>query len=210
MSTPMTGAEEWAVIWYGLGGRPGSTGLHRQLCAAYAEPERAYHSLAHVEHCLQGLATHRDLAIRPCEAAVALWFHDAVYDPRASDNEARSARWAAEALRAHDITEDAVGRVCDMVLATRHHGDPVEGDAALVVDLDLAILGQPPDVFDRYDAQIRSEYAWVEEDAYRTARAAALRSFLTRDVLYRCASIRERFDAPARANLRRAIARLAA
>ena len=209
MSEPITGAEEWAITWYGLGGRPGSLELHRQLCAAYAEAQRTYHTLEHVEHCLAGLASHRGLATRPCEVAVALWFHDAVYDPRASDNEACSARWAEEALRAHEVAPDGVCRIRDMILATAHHGAAVEGDAALVVDLDLAILGQPPPVFDRYDAQIRIEFAWVDEVAYRTARAGALRSFLLRDTIYRCDPIRDRYETQARANLRRAIARLA-
>jgi predicted metal-dependent HD superfamily phosphohydrolase len=206
--TDRTSREAWEAVWYGLGGRPGSPELHRDLCDAYADPQRAYHTLDHVAHCLDGLAQHAALAERPCEVAVALWFHDAVYDPRATDNEARSAAWAVAALREHDVRDDAVARVRAMILATRDHGGDLDGDTALLVDLDLAILGQSPDVFDRYDAAIRVEYAWVAEPAYRTARTRVLRAFLDRRAIYRCAPLYARFEAPARANLARAIGRL--
>jgi predicted metal-dependent HD superfamily phosphohydrolase len=208
MTMLCTTFERWTEVWYGLGGWPGSPELHRQLRAAYAEPHRAYHTLVHVEHCLGGLDSLHGLATRPSEVAIALWFHDAIYDPRASDNEARSAAWAVSAVRLHSVDETGAGRVAEMILATRHDAGLVDGDAAVVVDLDLAILGQAPEIFERYDAQIRAEYAWVPEATFRRSRAEVLSSFLTRDAIYRCPAMRDRFEQQARHNLERAILRL--
>jgi predicted metal-dependent HD superfamily phosphohydrolase len=50
--------------------------------------------------------------------------------------------------------------VRDLILATRHDVSPPGGDAALLVDVDLAILGSPAERFDEYERQVRQEYSW--------------------------------------------------
>jgi predicted metal-dependent HD superfamily phosphohydrolase len=64
--------------------------LYADLVAAYSEPQRAYHDLAHVAHLLAELD-----AVRLADPAVewASWYHDAVYRPAAHDNEARGLPW---------------------------------------------------------------------------------------------------------------------
>lgn len=181
--------------------------LFDELAAAYAEPHRHYHGPRHLAECLAHLDRVRGLARAADEVAVALWFHDAVYDPRAGDNEERSAAWAAAALGAAGAPAGTVGRVVDMVLATRHHlGD--DPDATLLLDIDLGILGAPPDAFARYDRAIRAEYHWLPEPEWRTGRARVLATFLERPVLYRTAHFRDRLETRARQNLAAAIAQL--
>jgi predicted metal-dependent HD superfamily phosphohydrolase len=179
------------------------------LAAAYSEPHRHYHTLAHIDACLAALDAYRTLAVRPAEIAVALWFHDVVYDTHRDDNEAMSAAWAARCLRKHRVAAGAVARIERMILATRHTTSEVTGDTALLVDIDLGILGQPARVFDRYDAGIRREYAWVAEDAYRTGRRRVLESFLGRARIYTTDTLHEALDHTARGNLERALGRLA-
>jgi predicted metal-dependent HD superfamily phosphohydrolase len=141
---------------------------------------------------------------------VALWFHDAVYDTQRSDNEERSAVWAREYLTARAVAHDAIDRIEAMILATRHTEHTAPGDTALMVDIDLGILGQPVRVFDRYDAAIRREYAWVSDEAYRAGRRAVLASFLARTHIYCTDFFHARLETTARANLARALDRLGA
>jgi predicted metal-dependent HD superfamily phosphohydrolase len=99
-------------------------------------------------------------------------------------------------------------RVRQLILATRHDAAPVSPDAALVVDVDLAILGAPADRFDEYEQQVRQEYAWVPGFLFRRKRRQILEAFLARPYLFHTPSFRTSYEDQARANLERAIERL--
>lgn len=139
------------------------------------------------------------------EVALALWCHDAVYDPRAHDNEEKSAALALAAAAGLGLASDLGARVAALVLATRHDATPATAPAQLMADLDLAILGADAAAFAAYDAAIRAEYACVADAAFRAGRAAVLRAFLARPAIYATAWGRQRWEASARANLTRAI-----
>jgi len=192
-----------------LGGGPGEDAFDA-LRAAYAGPGRHYHTAHHVNACLRLLAAYRHLAERPDEVGIALCFHDAVYDTRRSDNEARSAEWATRWLAARGAPAAVTERVRRLVLATRHDARPIGTDEALLVDLDLSVLGRSARTFARYDAGIRREYAWVPVAEYARRRTEVLRGFLARDRIFATAPLFDRFEARARQNLRAAMARLAA
>jgi predicted metal-dependent HD superfamily phosphohydrolase len=195
-------------LWHRLGGRGDSSVPFAELLEAYCQPHRAYHNAAHLEDCFRQFDRAQDQADRPDEVEAALWFHDAVYDPHASDNEERSATWAAQALQGAGVNPDAVSRVAAMVVATKHDREPDTPDGGLLLDVDLSILGREPEVFAAYDRGIREEYSWVPEEHYRTGRAAILEGFLRRPAIYRTEFFRVRFEARARLNLERSIARL--
>ena len=193
--------------------RLGATGdtyaLAEALLSAWSAPERGYHDLRHLEDCLAQLDTadEPDPATRDVVEA-ALWFHDAVYDPRASDNEERSAAWALEALPGTGIPRDVGGQVARLVRLTRGHAPVPDRAGQLMCDIDLSILGRPVEMFDSYDRGVRAEYAWVPETIFRAHRAQVLEDFLRRDPLFQTPAFRQRFEATARTNLRRALARL--
>lgn len=181
--------------------------MFEQLVPLYSTPERAYHNLAHIQACLTEFEAVKSLASDPIALQAAIWFHDVIYDPQAHDNEERSADFAAEQLRSLGLDEAQIEQVKNLILATKHDR-PVRGDAALLVDIDLSILGKPAEEFDRYDAAIRQEYSWVAEDAYRTGRTQVLQKFLDRPSIYQTEHFFSRYEAQARANLQRAIAKL--
>ncbi|WP_427911567.1 HD domain-containing protein [Ramlibacter sp. MMS24-I3-19] len=89
--------DAWRATWRELGADMVNGGLMNQLVAAYSERHRHYHTLQHLRECLAHADAVRTLAKRPAEIELALWFHDAVYDPRSTDNEQRSARWTTRA-----------------------------------------------------------------------------------------------------------------
>lgn len=207
---PALASERFTRAWRALGARGDGREAFDALRAAYDEPHRAYHTGAHVAACL-GLLDDpavRALAARPDEVEMALWFHDAVYDTRAFDNEERSAALAEEHLVRAGVAGEVALRVASHVRATKDHV-ATSPDAQLVLDIDLSILGEDPAVFARFEQDIRREYAWVDEAAYVAGRAAVLRRFAERTAIYGTPLLRARYEARARENLAASLAKLA-
>ncbi len=195
----------WRQAWQLLGLSGDGAALRDALIARYAEPHRAYHSLQHLGECLALSQRVLGGAEHPGEILAALWFHDALYDIGRHDNEDRSAQWAQEALQAAGAGPGVARRVAGLVLATRHAASPEPGDAQRVVDVDLAILGAPPQRFAEYERQIRQEYAAVPDAAFRQRRREVLAGFLARPAIYATPELHEALEAQARANLRQAL-----
>ena len=198
----------WTRLWNRLGAQADGLPIFSHLAAAYAEPARAYHTAEHIRDCLVQFDLSQHTAQRPDEVEAAIWFHDAVYLPGASDNEDQSARLAQTTLEQAGAPQETAHRIGALVLATQHLAIPSEPDTALLCDIDLSILGRTVEVFDEFERQIRQEYAWVPEPVYRGARAEILAGFLRRRSIFQTDFFRQRYEAPARANLERAISRL--
>jgi predicted metal-dependent HD superfamily phosphohydrolase len=188
------------------------------LIRRWHEPHRRYHDATHLAEVLTAVdalcsasgVNGSDHAV----AALAGWFHDAVYevDPAAA-NEAESASLAARQLGRLGIDPDVTARVVAVVLDTASHDLTAQAssDPARVVvhDADLWVLSAPVARFDEYCAQVREEYAHVPVALYSTARAEVLRPFLVRDHVYRTAHARAEWEPSARENLARELTRLA-
>jgi len=183
------------------------TGRSREsVLARYREPWRHYHTLDHLTACLAWFEQTWRLADHPAEVEAALWFHDAVYDPRRSDNEERSAELADAILREGSAAIDVAARVARLVLATKRVTDPADADETLLTDIDLAILGAAPDRYVEYEHRVRAEYAFVPEDAFWQARSLLLHGLLARRTLYGTRFFFDRLEGPARENMARSLA----
>lgn len=198
----------WQRAWAALGASGDGTALLQRLLDAWSDPQRSYHTLQHLTECIAQLEPQLPLAEHPGEVEFALWFHDAVYDVQARDNELRSARWAADEMLAAGLAQPAVDRVHRLIMATDHNELPESPDEKLLVDVDLAILGAPPGRFAEYEAQVREEFAWVPGWVFRRKRRELLTGFLARPSIYHTEVFRQMLEAPARENLRQSIARL--
>lgn len=198
----------WRQAWQDAGVAQADEGLRRAVIACWSEPHRRYHTLQHLRECLAQFGETRELAARPGEIELGLWFHDAFYEPQRDDNELRSADWAHSCMLKAGAGIEAADRVHALIMQTRHQAAPQEADAQLLVDIDLAILGALPQRFDESDLQVRAEYAHVADAAYRDGRRAILQGFLARTRLYSTDHFHARFEERARENLRRALARL--
>src|ERR1043166_7920800 len=155
-----------------------------ELFSRYSESHRAYHNLAHIKAMLAELKSVRDLATKPNAIEFAIWYHDAIYDTRGNDNEEQSATLALNVASQAGLTEDFRKSVEHLILATKHTANPVDADARLLVDIDLAILGQSEERFDKYEREIREEYGWVSEKDFIAGRSAVLKSFIDRATIY--------------------------
>jgi predicted metal-dependent HD superfamily phosphohydrolase len=198
---------QWLSCWQGLGIAEAQipAGLFEAICARYAEPHRHYHTLQHLDECLEHFTVLRELAEKPAEIELALWFHDAVYDPTRPDNEQLSADWAAESAKSAGLNDGSAERIYKLIMATRHDGQPESKDAEILLDCDLAILGATPERFAEYGRQIRAEYAFVPELIYKSKRAEILQQFLGRPAIFNTEIFRNRYEQQARTNLIHAI-----
>jgi len=175
-----------------------------QLCERFCEPHRRYHDLSHITALLMQAEHWHDHLHDAHVVHLAIWFHNAVYDPRQRDNEERSADLARCALLAMQVDESLIPSVTACIAATAGHRVTTTevADMPLFLDLDLAILGSDPADYLRYSAAIRAEYDWVDEENYRAVRSKVLQSFIDRPTLYFTAPLREAYEARARDNLR--------
>ena len=175
------------------------------LAAAYTAPDRFYHNLTHIEDCLGLLAGVDDLPARDRDILTeAIWWHDVVYDPKRSDNEELSAQQAEQHVAA-DIRDD-MGRL--IRLTRTHHVEPGDRLGAILISIDLSILGAEPSRYDAYAAAIRKEFAHVPDGDYRAGRSAVLRRFAAQPVLFPDPVFATRYDRAARENLDRELASL--
>ncbi len=190
-----------------------------ELEAAYATPPRAYHNFGHVQEVLHRFAevTAGPGWAQPAEVYLAVLYHDAIYEAGRKDNEARSADLAMAQI-ARWLPEQGVDtlRVAELINLTARHGqfspadfgdDGFSLDTRHFLDCDMAILGAESDAFDAYDAGIADEYrGHVPGFLFRLNRKRFLKGLLARERIYLSDWFHQRYDAAARANLRRAIA----
>ena len=202
------GVERWAAMWQALGAAKPPSGAFELLMQHWREPHRRYHTVEHLQECLSLFDEAADLAVKPGEVELAIWYHDAVYEIGVDSNELKSAYLAERAMTSAGCDRDAIGRVRSLILATRHHGQPETTDEALLLDIDLAILGSAPARFDRYDADIREEYHSIPWSKYVAGRRQVLKMFQDRPRLYFSGHFHDLLDQPARVNLSRALKRL--
>ena len=199
----------WVRAWKGIGARGEGEEVRSALVAAYPEPQRRYHTLQHLTECLEWFELVREIPKHASEVELALWFHDAIYDVKGSDNEMRSADWATVELVNAGAAPEVVGRVSALILATRHTAVPTDLDEQVLVDIDLAILGACEPRFAEYGQQIRNEYAFVPDGLFKQRRRALLLSFLDRPRIYSTSHFHELLEERARENLRRAVGKSA-
>ena len=176
------------------------------LLSAWSEPQRAYHTPQHLQECLAAFDAVREALQWPEAVELALIFHDAVYEPERHDNEQRSADWTGSALAALGASAALSERVMALVMATQSHqppaGDSSPEDTALLLDIDLSILGSAPARFAEYEQQIRREYHFVPEAQYQAARQRVMQGFAQRPGLFQSEHFTRRLAAAAARNLR--------
>ncbi|ENU29810.1 hypothetical protein F991_02297 [Acinetobacter sp. CIP-A165] len=175
-----------------------------KLIAAYSEKQRAYHTIQHLYECLVLLEATRSDLNDDHAVALALWFHDAVYDPQAKANELKSAVLFEQYL-AQDLPTETVQKIERWIVATQKHEPTEELDLQFLLDIDLAILAASPERFVEYEQQIQQEYSWVDPDVYSIKRKEVLAHFYQTEPLYQTEYFQKCFEHSAKNNLREVV-----
>ncbi|GFS25649.1 hypothetical protein ElyMa_001692600 [Elysia marginata] len=143
----------------------------------YGEEWRFYHTLSHIYAMMQLYHQWRERISELNTVALAIYFHDIVYDPQANDNEAQSIILFEKFAQDSNLSHEVVSRVSHMINCTISHSIENSGDdldLCLFLDFDLAVLGQDPTQYKAYAQNIRKEYIHVDEESYRTGRTKVI------------------------------------
>ena len=182
--------------------------VYRDLRERYDESHRYYHNFDHVTYCLEQLDAVREELDSPWDFELAIWFHDAIYKPISRNNEEESADLARQQLRRMGVPSAKKAAVHHFVMLTKHPTVPQSLDEEYLIDIDLAILGEPPEVFNTYERNIRKEYKWVPGFVFRRKRAKLIQRILAQKSIYRSERFRDEREAQARENITAALAAL--
>lgn len=175
------------------------------LAGRYLESHRHYHNLNHVSGCLDAFDLVADHVFDKFCIETAIWFHDVVYNPKSTQNEAMSADYACSFLSSTNIEQKTIFEIDRLIRLTRHPSNPITDDEKYLIDIDLATLGAERAQYDHYEEMIRKEYAYVPGVLYKKGRKKILNAFLDCEKIYRTRYFNELLEAEARANIERVL-----
>ena len=205
---------EWHLIAINNAIKPAKVkALWQDIAVRYNETQRAYHSLQHIQQLFSQFEQINHHLNEPHLIALALYYHDIIYDPRRSDNELKSAEYAIEALRC-SLSEDQCQSIYALIMMTATHQidtlahEDKISDTAYLLDMDLSILGAPWSEYQVYAQAVRQEYVHVAKENYRVGRIAVLEKLLAHSSLYLTAYYHKRLEEQARKNIKREISLL--
>ena len=155
-----------------------------EIINQYKSDGRYYHNLDHIAECLVVLGSVRHLAEDPDAVALAIWFHDVVYDVYSSENEFNSAQVAHANILKMGLSKTLADKVRRLIMATTHREMCSDNDERLVVDVDLVSLGAAPEIFQRNTVNIRKEFHNLSDQEYDVSREKMFQTFLERPSIY--------------------------
>ncbi len=199
--------EEWESDIHAEG--PVAEVIWQEIVRRHSERHRRYHGLDHLIALKRLMWAHTTDIYSATPPHLAIWWHDAIYDPQARDNEERSADLARTHLTQLGVDPAKIEETCRIILMTRNHWEGGSaGDGDYFLDADIAILGAKPEIYDTYARNVRQEYAWAPDDAYRAGRSAFLTKALTWPRLFRTNVFETTYGDQARENMRRELTAL--
>lgn len=152
-----------------------------EIIKMWYEPHRFYHNIDHLLDILRRITSDYHAGYITLEdvdfLTTVAFVHDAVYDPRAKDNEERSAQLYANKMNnVSGFPQSKIDRVVKAVLATKNHA--AGSDDPLIerfLRYDLANL-LSSDITEMIDVEERifKEYGFVDYKDYRIGRYAVM------------------------------------
>ncbi len=195
--------ELWYQSWRSLGTHDDGQATLELLLSMHNDPARRVHAAQHLLDCFAKLKRWHQETQHFHQVALAIWFHDALFDPQRHDNEARSARLASDRLSAAKVAPETVQRVRELIISSRPGEQLNTREARLLHDIDRAVFGASSESYNRYERNLRHENSHIGDFIYRRKRIEQLQALLTRSQLYLTDSAQTDLQVPAAANLKR-------
>jgi predicted metal-dependent HD superfamily phosphohydrolase len=199
--------DDWAEL---VGPGDSATRVGRDLLARWTEPHRRYHTQDHLTAVLRHLRELTSDGGGQAAVRLAAWYHDAIYQPEQTDNEAQSAELAQLDLSRLSMESAITAEVMRLVRLTGSH-QPAASDSngAVLCDADLAVLAGPIEEYQRYAEAVRLEYRHLDEATWRAGRTEVLGQLLGQAWLFHTEFGRHHWEAPARENIKGELAEMA-
>jgi predicted metal-dependent HD superfamily phosphohydrolase len=195
-------------LWNKCDAKSDADQIFEDLERRYSEPNRFYHNFQHIEACFNQMDMISSDEIDPLVLEFSLWFHDAVYNPKAKDNEEQSAQLAKSVCKHAELPESFCQKAQELILVTKHTCDPIDYLQQIILDIDLSILGSDPRTYDFFEMNIRKEYSHVNEPDFLAGRSRILNGFINRNRVFYTDVFYSKYETCARSNLSRTIQKL--
>jgi len=197
----------FCAIWSRCGGLNGEAVFH-QLQELYEGSGRHYHNLGHIGYSLKVFDSVSTLSTDADSMELAIWFHDSIYDMRATDNERQSAELFMQCSLS-GVPEHRRTQVYGLIMATDPRHEPNGPEHGLLVDIDLSGFGRSWEQFRSDGGNVRREMDHQSDEQFYAGQARFMAGLLARQPLYTSDRFQQRYEQTARANLHRYLAQLA-
>lgn len=198
-----TDKDKFLDLWQRIDAKGDGLLVFNKLKELYSEPKRKYHNANHIHYCLEQFEYVRHLPNDPEAVEMAIWLHDAIYDPEFRENELQSAVLASSILKIACLPFHWRDLVFNLILWTRHISQPKEIDAQVLVDIDLSSLGKPWEGFIFDSKRIREEYWRISDKYFQIGRCVFFKKLLKRPTIYLTQFFNDKYEAQAQENLKR-------
>ena len=187
--------------------------LWQGIAVRYNESQRAYHSLQHIQQLFGQFEQIKHHLNEPHIIALALFYHDVIYEPTRSDNELKSAEYAVESLSLYLTAEQCQHIYALIMMTASHQIDQIDelikhgkySDAAYLLDMDLSVLGASWSEYQQYAQAVRQEYTHISNVDYLVGRVEVLKGLLGHPTLYLTDYYHSKLENQARQNIEREI-----
>ena len=167
----------------------------------YSHKSRHYHSLDHIKFMLLEADKVKD-KIEDYDAFIfSIYYHDIIYKASKSDNEHQSALVCEKRLSKTNFP--LVEKCMCQIEESKAHLFSDDADTNYFLDIDLGVLGQSWDVYEKYAKNVRKEYKIYPNIVYNKGRKQVLQHFLDLKTIYKTSHYQELFETQARENLKR-------
>ena len=177
--------------------------LWTDIESRYTTKNRHYHNLSHISNMLKQL-DETQTEIKDLDSLkFAIWYHDIIYKSTKKDNEEKSALFALERLKKINFEPERAQLTENLIVSTKKHNILLtqNNDNAVLLDLDLSILGTDWNTYKKYISNIRQEYKVYPDFMYNPGRKKVLNHFLERENLYFTEHYKQSYEQQARENL---------
>ncbi|MGZ3919255.1 MAG: adenylyltransferase/cytidyltransferase family protein [Bacteroidia bacterium] len=153
-----------------ISNRLNSLKFSTEVLNRYNEQHRFYHTTEHLFAVLDELEKTGKIDDELFLTAV---YHDAVYDPKAKDNEEQSAELFLKEAANSSLKEEQKQTIKQLILDTKTHKSSSDKSQQFI-KADLSILEQPFDKLIEYEHKIFKEFQFVDYKTYQPERIKVL------------------------------------
>lgn len=174
--------------------------LWNEIERNYSDENRHYHNLIHLENMMKEVDEVIKKILNPDSILFSLFYHDIIYNPSKNNNEEKSAELAVKRMKEIGIQNSDIEDTKKQILATKsHHSE--DNDTLYLIDADLSILGQAPEVYSNYSANVRKEFRIYPDFIYKPGRKKVLLSFLETERIFKTDYFHQKYEKAARMNI---------